>query len=69
MGEIIANGVLGLLMILLQDENPIFLVSLLRFCLGFVACCGAIWVAAWVIKDVRSWFWGDKDKLQRTKNT
>ncbi len=56
MAEIIANGVLGLLMILFQGENPIFLVSLLRFCIGVAACCGVAWLLGYVIKDLRRWF-------------
>lgn len=33
MNEIVANGTIGLLMILLQEENPLFIVVALRFLL------------------------------------
>lgn len=56
MNEILANFSLGLLMILFQEENPIFLVSVLRLCIGLAACAGVAWVIGYVIKDLRQWF-------------
>ena len=52
MNEILANGTIGLLMILLQEENPIFTVLVLRFAI----CSGAVLAVAfgtsWVLRKI-----------------
>lgn len=56
MDEILANLSLGLLMILFQEENPILIVSVLRFCLGLAAVGGVVLFFGYVAHAFRDWF-------------
>ena len=57
MNEIIANGSIGLLMILLQEENPLWIVTLLRLALAFAATAGVAWFIGFVVHQLKEWFW------------
>lgn len=56
MDEILANLSMGILMILFQEENPILIVSVLRFCLGLAAIGGVVWFFGYVAHTFRDWF-------------
>ncbi len=52
MESILAKGTMRLLMILLQDENPILTVRILRFSISAVAVLAVIFSASWVLNQI-----------------
>lgn len=52
MEEILANGIIGLLMILLQEESPILTVLILRFAICVGAVLAVVFGTSWVLRQV-----------------
>lgn len=54
MKKILAKGTMRLLMILLQDENPILTVRILRFAICTGAVLAVAFGASWVLNQILS---------------
>ena len=52
MEEILANGIIGLLMVLLQEESPILTVLILRFAICVGAVLAVVFGTSWVLRQV-----------------
>ena len=57
MNEIIANGTIGLLLILLQAETPLWIVTVLRVLIALTAALGVAWLLGFVLHEFKGWFW------------
>ena len=54
---IVANLIPELLMILLQDNDPLWIVTVLRICLTVISVCGCVFAINYVAKTIfRTWF-------------
>lgn len=56
MNDILANGTIGLLMILFQEEDPLWIVTVLRVAMAFAVMAGVVWLAGFVMHELKGWF-------------
>ncbi len=56
MGDIVANGTIGLLMILFQEENPLWIVTFLRVLIAIAGSGAVLWLLGFVGHEFCRWF-------------
>ena len=56
MGDIVANGTIGLLLILFQEENPLWIVTFLRVLIAIAGSGAVLWLLGFVGHEFCRWF-------------
>lgn len=56
MSEIVANVTVGLLMILFQEENPLWIITFLRVLIAIAGTGAVLWLLGFVGHEFCRWF-------------